>query len=154
MTLDEFVKKYEGKKIEFDGMYDYQCVDLVQQYNKDVVGAPPMSGNGKDYDRNPRPTHYAYHKNTLWYIPPRGAIAVWSENVGDGFGHVAIVLDASLMSFTSLDQNWPFGGEVQQVKHNYRNVLSFLVPRDNDVVEKYNALVDEIRRISKQFPKL
>ena len=154
ITLEEFVAKYEGEKVEFDGKYDYQCVDLVQQYNKDVIGAPPMSGNGKDYDRNPRPTHYAYHKNTLWYIPPRGAVAVWNGNVGGGFGHVSVVLEASLMRFTSLDQNWPIGGEVQKVKHNYTNVLSFLVPRGEDIALRYNVLVDEIRRITRQFPKI
>ena len=154
MTLEEFVAKHAGKKVEFDGKYDFQCVDLVQQYNQDVIGAPPMSGNGKDYARNPRPSHYAYHNNDLWYIPPRGSIAVWNENVGDGFGHVAVVLEASLMSFVSFDQNWPDFAPPSVVKHNYRNVVCFLIPRKDEIVARYNALVDEVRRITKQFPKL
>ena len=32
MTLDEFRTKYLGQKVEFDGIYEYQCVDLVKQF--------------------------------------------------------------------------------------------------------------------------
>lgn len=28
MTLEEFVKKYNGKKVDYDNAYGAQCVDL------------------------------------------------------------------------------------------------------------------------------
>ena len=34
MTLEEFVNKYIGRKVDFDGAYGAQCVDLFRQYNK------------------------------------------------------------------------------------------------------------------------
>ena len=40
MTLDEFVKEYEGKKIDYDGSYGAQCVDLVRLYIQLVWGLP------------------------------------------------------------------------------------------------------------------
>src|SRR3990167_6622370 len=109
MTFDEFIDKYRGQKVEFDGIYEYQCVDLVKMYNKEVIGAPQIMGNAKDYAKNPLPEYYEYMVNHLWYIPQKGAIAVWNGNVGEGNGHVAIVTTASLMKFRSFDQNWPKG---------------------------------------------
>ncbi len=44
MTLDEFVKKYLGKKVDYDGQYGAQCVDLFRQYCKDVLGIPHTGG--------------------------------------------------------------------------------------------------------------
>lgn len=42
LTVDEFVKKYDGKSIDYDKMYGAQCVDLFNFYNKEVVGAGPI----------------------------------------------------------------------------------------------------------------
>ena len=40
MTLEDFIITYIGKKVDFDGSYGAQCVDLFRQYNKDVWGNP------------------------------------------------------------------------------------------------------------------
>ena len=154
MTLDEFKAKYLGQKVEADGQYLYQCVDLIKQYCTDVLQTPVIMGNAVDYSKNPLPAQFEYFVNHLWYIPPRGAIAVWNKEVGAGFGHVSIVLDATIMKFTSLDQNWPTGSPVAQVVHNYTNVSGFLVKRQTDVVSRYNALVDDLRNIAVRYPKL
>jgi surface antigen len=140
--------------VEFDGVYEYQCVDLVQIYNKEVINAPSLKGNAKDYAVNTQPNFYEYKINYLWYIPPRGSIAIWNDKAGGGFGHVSIVLSANLMKFTSLDQNWPTGAVVSEIEHNYINVMGFLVPRDQNVIEKYNALIDDIRQIGVRYPKI
>lgn len=154
MTLDEFRTKYLGQKVEFDGIYEYQCVDLVKQFCKDVLNTPPIIGNAIDYNKNPLPQYFEYFINHLWYVPPRGAIAVWNEKVGAGFGHVSIVLTSNIMKFVSLDQNWPKDAPVTEVEHNYTNVSGFLVKRQTDVVSKYNALVDDLRNIAVRYPKL
>jgi len=154
MTLDEFVTKYKGQKIEFDGKYEFQCVDLTKLYNKEVIAAPTLMGNAIDYLNNPLPAFYEFKTNPLWYIPPRGAIAIWNNKVGGGFGHVAIILSASLLQFRSLDQNWPTGAPVTEVDHVYKDVAGFLVPRAQDILSKYNALVDDLRALSVRYPKL
>lgn len=154
MTLDEFRAKYLGKRVEFDGVYEYQCVDLTKMYSKEVIGTPQLMGNAIDYVNNPLPDYYEYHTNHLWYIPPRGSIAVWNGNVGGGFGHAAIVLFATLMKFTSLDQNWPTGEVVKEVEHPYSNVVGFLVPRPIDTISRYNELVDEVRKLVAKYPKV
>lgn len=37
MLYDDFIKKYINKKIDFDGQYNCQCVDLFNQYCIDVL---------------------------------------------------------------------------------------------------------------------
>ena len=44
MTLDEFVKNYEGKQVDFDKAYGSQCVDLFRQYSKEVLQIPEHTG--------------------------------------------------------------------------------------------------------------
>lgn len=144
MLLDDFIATNLGKKVELYGEPRYQCVDLVEQYNRDVIGAPRLYGNAADFARNPQPNFYTYIKNTLMYIPPRGAIAVWNRNVGNGNGHTAIVLEANLMKFKSLDQNWPQGDPVLVVDHDYKNVDGFLVPKRNWGAQDITIRIREI----------
>lgn len=40
MNLIAFVNTYCRKKVDFDGAYGAQCVDLFRQYCKDVLGLP------------------------------------------------------------------------------------------------------------------
>lgn len=44
LTVDQFLAKYQNKSNDFDGMYQAQCFDLFQFYNRDVVGAPTAPG--------------------------------------------------------------------------------------------------------------
>mgnify|MGYP003608381841 CR=1 FL=1 len=52
LTIKQFVDKYTGQAIDYDGQYGAQCVDLFNFYNKEVVGAPwigtPVSGGARD----------------------------------------------------------------------------------------------------------
>lgn len=154
MTLDEFKEKYLGQPVNFDGAYPEQCVDLVQMYNKEVIGAPAWNGDAHTYARNPEPSHYEYHKNTPLYIPPKGAIAVWNSKVGYGHGHTAIVLSAGLMSFTSIDQNWVDVKRCTIVTHTYTNVDCFLVPRGESIDKVYNQLVGDLQTLAQKYHKV
>lgn len=40
MKLDEFINKYINTKVDFDGAFGAQCVDLFRQYCKDVLDIP------------------------------------------------------------------------------------------------------------------
>lgn len=131
LTIEQFEATWQGKFNDFDGALGPQCMDLVEQYNKDVINAPRLFGNAVALANNPQADYYDYIKNTPLYIPPKGAIAVWNKNVGGGNGHCAIVLSANLLTFTSLDQNWPTGTVVHEQLHNYFNVDGFLVAKAN-----------------------
>lgn len=147
MTFDEFITKYDGKLVDFDGSYPNQCVDLVEFYNRDVIGAPRLGGNAAELARNPQADFYDKKVNTPFYIPPRGAIAVWNRNVGNGNGHTAIVLEASLLTFRSFDQNWPTGAPCTGVNHNYNNVDCFLVPLNKDGQSKLFLLLRNLQQL-------
>jgi len=129
MTLEEFEAIYYGKRVDFNGQDVGQCVDLVQLYNRDVVKAPRLVGNAKDLANNTQPAFYDYIKNTLFYIPPKGSIAVWNDKVGGGYGHTAIVISANVITFVALGQNWPIGSGVHRETHNYKHIDGFLVPK-------------------------
>ena len=44
MKVEEFVKKYNGVKVDFDKKYGYQCVDLFRQFVKEALGIPEHTG--------------------------------------------------------------------------------------------------------------
>lgn len=132
MTFDEFRVEWLYKRADFDKKYGYQCMDLIEFYNRDVVGAPPLGGDAIDLLRNPQEKFYNYHVNTILYIPPVGAIAIWNGKENNGIGHTAIVITANILYFTSLDQNYPVGNMVVEVKHTYFNVAGFLVAKQTE----------------------
>lgn len=154
INLDEFVNMSKDKAIDWDGYYSYQCMDLVESYNERVMAAPPFRCNAKELANNPQPAYYEYKINYPWYVPPKGAIAVWSAQVGGGYGHAGIVLTATLMKFTSLDQNWDNIKEAKEVNHTYGNVLGFLVPRAKNPETLYSQLRMELKTVLDRYPAM
>mgnify|MGYP006908837205 CR=1 FL=1 len=50
MTFDEFILKYNGKEIDYDGGCGVQCVDLAKLYIDKVIGVKPENiGNAEAY---------------------------------------------------------------------------------------------------------
>ena len=138
MTFDEFVKKYNGKSIDYDGTYGVQCVDLIKQYANSVFGVKGGSwGNGEDYWNNTASALAKITtkiKNTASFVPKKGDIMVWNGNVGGGAGHVAICTGEGTTSyFYSYDQNWN-GKAMHKVKHDYDNVYGVLRPKDQSKI--------------------
>jgi hypothetical protein len=129
MTLNEFINKYLGKKIDYDGYYGGQCMDLYHQYCEEVLGSEhPGAASAyklwrytwKDFDKK---------NNTLTAVPERGDIVIWNTKAGGGHGHVAIFLVGDVNSFTSLDQNWPTLDKVTKTNHDYKNIYGWLHPK-------------------------
>ena len=98
MNLNEFITKYIGKKVDFDGAYGAQCVDLFRQYCKDVLKIPHTGSvdGAKDlmlqYDNLPLEKKYfnAIKTRNVRY----GDIAVYGATKTNKYGHVAIVVSA------------------------------------------------------------
>lgn len=136
MTFDEFIKKYLGKKVDWDGVYGGQCVDLFRQYVNDVLDFPqpnPVSGarllwEGFDLDPNLY-TYYDKIPNSPYGIPKKGDVLVWNAKMGGGYGHVAMFIEGGLMSFKSFDQNFPTLDKCTITEHNYSNLYGWLRPK-------------------------
>lgn len=107
MTLTEFLNKNCGKKVDFDGAYGAQCVDLFRQFAKDVLKIPEHTGavNGAKelftkYSSLPKEKQY-FHKFAIseivcgdTYLIP-GDVAIFDGTSTNPYGHVAIVVSSN-----------------------------------------------------------
>jgi len=100
MTLEEFVNKYNGKPVDFDGVYGAQCVDLARQYWKEKegikehTGSCSTTGGAKDLylDYNKMPLEKKYFTRSSTKSPKQGDVVIWDSIDKNKFGHVAICL--------------------------------------------------------------
>ena len=131
MTLTHFVKKYNGKKVDFDGAFGAQCVDLFRQYNKEVWGNPHTGAveGAKDlilnYDNLPLEQKYL-EKIPRYFFPKAGDVAVWGASSSNKYGHVAIVVYTEDNNLIVFEQD---GFKQDGAKLNIRtddNLLGFL----------------------------
>lgn len=126
MILEPFLTKYEGKGIDEDGSYGFQCVDLVMQYSKEVLGIPRWgSGNAIGRWENYPKDQFDRINNSPSATPQEGDIIIWGKTVGE-FGHIAVFIAGNETSFTSFDQNYPLGSLCHRQPHSYRGVLGWL----------------------------
>jgi cell wall-associated NlpC family hydrolase len=126
--VDSFVNKWNGKGTDFDGAYGYQCVDLMRQFLKDVLGissALPTSkaDNYSAYSifANANDSRFTKIYNSPSVFPQKGDIIFFNKTSGNQSGHVAIFLsnDGS-NAFTSFDQNASGKLDVpRKVPHKY-----------------------------------
>jgi regulator of replication initiation timing len=131
MTLNEFVIKWQGKNLDFDGAYGYQCMDLMHQYNVDVLGlsngailaAPWASDLYNKFETLYGHENFEKIANTPTNVPQEGDIMVWGTKP---YGHVAIFIEGDVNSFRSFDENYPTGTLPHVQSHTYANVLGWL----------------------------
>lgn len=94
MKLEDFVKSYIGKKVDFDGAFGAQCVDLFRQYNRDVWGNPHTGAveGAKDLFLNYKnmPEEKKYLRTVG--VPAVGDVVVWNKTDTNKYGHVAILI--------------------------------------------------------------
>lgn len=141
MTYNDFIWKYNGKYVDYDGAFGNQCVDLMRQYCKDVFGvngytAIPPRGSAKNIFYNFKNNKY-FKKvlNSPNNAPKKGDIVFWKTYPFiTGFdGHVAIVDQADVYSLVVFNQNYPSGRYCEfrkfgtnKVLHGYRGVIGWL----------------------------
>lgn len=105
ISVQEFVKRYNQKSVDFDKQYGAQCVDLFNFYNTEVVGAPfigtPITMGARDLyevDSKVRNEHYKrlaadsqlQTGDVLVYGPPQGRYI--DKGVTKYLGHVNIYI--------------------------------------------------------------
>lgn len=130
MTLDEFVKNYEGKQIDFDKAFGSQCVDLFRQYSKEVLQIPEHTGaveGAKDLFLNfsSMPKMSKYFQKV--FTPHKGDIVIFNKSDTNKYGHVAIVLYATNKSIVVFEQDGFNQSKGSYINiWNYERVLGFL----------------------------
>lgn len=93
MTLTQFIKKYIGSKVDFDGNFGSQCVDLYRQYCADVLCVPqsPAVDGAKDIINNPGTLKVTRDSALADYS--RGDVLIWGATSSNKYGHVAILVE-------------------------------------------------------------
>ncbi|WP_426366276.1 SH3 domain-containing protein [Mammaliicoccus lentus] len=110
LTQKEFVKflnKTIGKQYDYDGYYGFQCFDYAN------IGWDKLFGHGlKGEGAIDIPTQNNFkgeatvYSNTPKFLAKPGDMVVFNSNYGQGYGHVAWVISATLNEITVLEQNW------------------------------------------------
>lgn len=102
MTLKRFVVTYNSKKVDFDGAYGYQCVDLFRQYCKDVLNVEQCSSVDGAKDLINSPGKLKVTRDS--YAP--GDVLIYGATSSNPYGHVCILvslLDSD--TFVVFEQN-------------------------------------------------
>lgn len=124
--LEDFIREHDGKKIDYDGAYGAQCVDVIKFWFK-KLGLPIPRGNGNQYAQNADGIRVKYVKNTPTGVPKPGDVVVWNTGIGP-YGHVAIFVEGDTRSFRSFDQNYPLNTACHIQSHSYNHVDGWLHP--------------------------
>lgn len=127
MTLQEFIQKNTGKKLDFDGAYQNQCVDLYRFYLRDVWKVPQTPGVVGAYQiLNTLPS--TFDKFTSG-IPQAGDVIIWNEKQVKN-GHVAVVVSAGANTFNAFQQNAPQPYQPCNIgAYPYKNVIGWFRPK-------------------------
>lgn len=123
ISLNSFIARLNGTKIEVAGAPLYQCVDLVNEWLKENGLPIIVNRNAIDFVTAPG---YKYVANTKTYVPPTGSIAIFALGT---FGHVSVVAPGTnVKDLVTFDQNYPIGSACRVVTHRmYAGVKGFLV---------------------------
>lgn len=133
MTLEEFIIKWQGKPIDFDGIYPNQCMDLAHQYVYEVLGLTDAKilAHPAAYQIFTDFTETQYFDkiaNSPTGVPQEGDIVVFGQGVG-AWGHVCIFFTGDANKFKSFDANWPMGSLPHIQDHTYGYCLGWLHPK-------------------------
>jgi hypothetical protein len=134
MTTEQFVNKYNGKGIDFDGQFGNQCMDLAAKFVQEVWGHSGWDiARGFAYqvwtqfDSLPVSKYAHRVPNTPTGVPPEGALMVWGQGIGSA-GHISVVRGGSNTNvFQSFDQNWNGHQYCEPVLHSYNHIYGWIV---------------------------
>ena len=156
MNFTEFINAYNGKKIDYDGGFGVQCVDLAKMYMEKVLGIKTTAiGNAEAYWRRYNEVKFLRDNfikipNTPTFIPQKGDIVLWDTRHGK-YGHIAVADGIGTTKyFYSYDQNWGINKAIHRVKHNYKGGFAgVLRPLAQDKVNgKYKFKLGDIVEVN------
>lgn len=129
MTLQEYTDQTNGKGIDYDGAFGFQCVDLARDYCKKVLNvtlSPPVEG-AKDIWNTYNTKSFTRIENTPEAVVQAGDIVIWGVKYGK-YGHIAIALSGNKERLQCLSQNDPVGTKTSIKNYTYKHILGWLRP--------------------------
>ena len=138
MTFNEYISKTLGKSIDFDGVYSYQCCDLVNDYMQkcfNIFTYYPYNFNAQQYftrfnEVKALVKNFTKIPNTPDFVPMKGDICVFKS--ADNIGHISIATgEGNIGYFYSYDQNYNGHDFVTKERHTYHNFLGVLRYKGN-----------------------
>jgi hypothetical protein len=113
MTYSGFKTKWLGKRVDYDHVYGYQCVDLIKQYLNERFGIKAGSwGNAVDYWYHTNPTILKKFDKLSTSKARQGDIVIFKGINGNPYGHIG-VCDANVgtlsINVNTLEQNGSTG---------------------------------------------
>lgn len=163
LTKNEFLKFLNttiGKQYDFDGYYGYQCFDYANIGWNKLFGHGLKGESAKDIPFNAEnkanfKKEATVYENTPSFKAQPGDLVVFDEKYGEGDGHVAWVISATLNEIVVLEQNWQGGGwtdgieqggkgweKVTKRTHAYDFPMWFIRPKfktENESTKKENT---------------
>lgn len=94
MKFDKWVKTHLGKKVDYDGAYGVQCVDLIKSFIAEVLEVKPQAiGNAIDYYKKRNKLKYLKENFTAFnykkgFSYQKGDIIVMQGS--SVYGHIAV----------------------------------------------------------------
>lgn len=154
-----FIKTLEGRGWDYDGAYGWQCFDLANVYWAKLFGHGLKGAGAADIPFQNDFTNEAHvYNNTQSFLAKPGDVVVFPRTFGGGYGHVAIVISATINAITVIEQNWNGGGlsktEVATRRtHNYEFPMWFIRPfykKTNVAKSTQSATVTKKKATSKK----
>ena len=108
MKHKEFVDKYLWGKVDYDGVYNFQCVDIARQYCKDTWNEIwNFSGSALSGWTTWSPFNEKWQRVTLdpKNPPKEGSVIFFDKTKSNPYGHVAIVDSSTPTGVTIIEQN-------------------------------------------------
>ncbi|SUM32161.1 putative amidase, phage associated [Staphylococcus gallinarum] len=100
-----YLKSMEGKAWNPDLAYGYQCFDVANQYWIYLFGHSLKGVGAADIPTwNNFTDEATVFENTKSFQAKPGDVVIFNRNYGSGYGHVGIVISATLNSITILEQ--------------------------------------------------
>jgi hypothetical protein len=111
-TFDQFeTQALAEKRIDFDNVDGYQCVDLILQGVYLTTGIRGERGNAIDYWNDPTPVLLTRYTKLATQAVQRGDIVVLNGLTGNPYGHVMWGTgNSTATTFEGLEQNGGTGG--------------------------------------------
>lgn len=106
MAYQDFKNRWSGKRIDYDNVYAYQCVDLILIYIKEEFGlASGVWGNAIDYWTRPTGALLTKFDLVSGSDARQGDIVVLYGLAGNPYGHIGICESATGSTVKLLEQN-------------------------------------------------
>lgn len=106
MSYTSFRNEWSGRRIDYDHVYSYQCVDLILQYAKQEYGlASGVWGNAIDYWTHPTPVLLTKFDKVSGTDCKQGDVVVLYGLSGNPYGHIGICDSQTASTVRLLEQN-------------------------------------------------